>query len=195
MNKSLLALLLFFSSHSIFAQNIAGLNLPDSAQLAGQSLGLNGAGSRLMAGMFQVYVVALYLPESRHTPEEIFDEKMNKRLALHLLFNVSTRQLLDATHQLMEQNHSAAEMQGLASSWNAFSQLFDRQKDFNAGDQIMLDFETNKGCQVSVNGRIFGQISEQKFMRAFLKVWLGEHPAQANLKQQLLGVADKNVAH
>ncbi len=187
MIKLFLTLLLFSTSPSLFALTIAGVNIPDSAQVAGQSLSLNGAGTRLMAGMFNVYVVALYLPEPQHTPEAVFAETLNKRLVLHLLFNVRTQQLLDATQQLLSENHSALEIKALAASWNTFTQLFNQHTEMNSNDEIVLDFVSNQGCNVSLNGAFLGQISEQKFMRAILKVWLGEHPAQANLKQQLLG--------
>lgn len=194
MIKLFLTLLLFGTSPALFALTIAGVNVPDSAQVAGQSLRLNGAGTRLMAGIFKVYVVALYLPEPQHTPEAVFAEGQNKRLVLHLLFNVSTQQLLDATQQLLIENHSALEMKALSALWHTFAHLFKQRTEMNAGDEIVLDFVSNQGCQVSVNGQLVGQVSEQKFMRALLKVWLGEHPAQANLKQQLLGAEASNVA-
>jgi long-chain acyl-CoA synthetase len=41
---------------------------------------------------------------------------------------------------------------------------------------------------VSVNGKLIGHVSDVGFMRAFLKVWLGDKPAQADLKDRLMGL-------
>ena len=62
MKKILLGSLLCLLSLSASALEVAGVSVPEKVQSGEQSLMLNGAGSRLMAGMFHVYVMALYLP-------------------------------------------------------------------------------------------------------------------------------------
>jgi long-chain acyl-CoA synthetase len=46
-----------------------------------------------------------------------------------------------------------------------------------------------------MNGKQFGHIAEPGFMRAFLKVWLGDRPAQVDLKDRLLGLSAADVKH
>jgi hypothetical protein len=46
-----------------------------------------------------------------------------------------------------------------------------------------------------MNGKEFGHITDPGFMRAFLKVWLGDRPAQGELKDRLLGLTAANVKH
>jgi len=54
MQKILLASLLCLSSLSAFALNVVGVNVPEQAQSGEQSLVLNGAGAKKMAGIFNV---------------------------------------------------------------------------------------------------------------------------------------------
>jgi hypothetical protein len=52
---------------------------------------------------------------------------------------------------------------------------------------IALDW-TGGATRVSVDGRPAGEpIAGEDFYRALLRIWLGEHPVQDDIKQGLLG--------
>lgn len=188
MNKILLGVLLFIISMTASALDVAGVTVPEKVQVDGQQLVLNGAGSRLMARIFHVYVIALYLPEKKHAMEDVLTESVAKRLTLDFLFDGKSTQLLDATHKLLAENHSEEEFKKLDAGWKQFAAPFDTLTDIHKGDQFAFDYNPKTGMKISVNGKAIGQVSELGFMRAFLKVWLGEKPAQADLKDRLLGL-------
>lgn len=190
MKKIIAGILLCALSFTAAALEVAGVQVAEKAQVGEQSLVLNGAGSRLMAGLFHVYVIALYLPEKQHTIAEVLSEKMSKRVSLDFLFGVTSVQLLDATHKLMTQNLSADEMNKSAASWQAFSMLFNKIKDFAKGDQLVLEYQPAGGTRVLMNGKEIGRVAGDEFMPAFLMVWLGSRPVQADLKDKLLGLDD-----
>jgi hypothetical protein len=191
MKKILVGSLLCLFSLSASALNVVGVHVPDKVQAAEQSLVLNGAGSRFMAGVIDVYVIALYLPENKHTVAEILAEERSKNVTIWFLtplgVKVTSEQLLDATHKLMLENIGAEELKKLDSSWKQFSTFFDNIKEFKKEDRLSVDYLPAKGMRVSMNGKELGLVADAGFMRAFLMVWLGDKPAQADLKDRLLG--------
>ena len=54
--------------------------------------------------------------------------------------------------------------------------------------RLDLDWLPGNGLRLSVAGQVRGKLIEgEDFYRALLRVWLGEKPVQADLKQALLG--------
>jgi len=51
---------------------------------------------------------------------------------------------------------------------------------------------TARGVTVAVNGEPRGDVPDAAFARALLRVWLGDHPADAALRRPLLGHWDRN---
>jgi len=56
-----------------------------------------------------------------------------------------------------------------------------------AGDVILLDYQPAIGTQLTLNGTLRGTIPGRQLYTALLKIWLGEQPAQDDLKLKLLG--------
>jgi hypothetical protein len=54
------------------------------------------------------------------------------------------------------------------------------------GDVIDLDYLPEEGTRVLFNGGLQGHIEGADFYAALLKVWLGDTPADSNLKTALL---------
>jgi hypothetical protein len=192
MKRIFLLVLLAMLSLNARALEVAGVKVPEKMQSGGQSLVLNGAGSRFMAGVFHVYVIGLYLPEARHSVTEILAEEKNRNVTIWFLaplgVKVTSEQLLDATSKLMSENMAAEELKKLDASWKQFAALFGSVKEFKNGDQLSVDYQPGKGMRVSMNGKELGSIAGADFMRAFLLVWLGDQPAQLDLKGKLLGL-------
>ncbi len=55
------------------------------------------------------------------------------------------------------------------------------------GDVIRLDYLPGRGTTVTINNESRGSIEGEDFMRAWLRIWLGAHPADSGLKKGLLG--------
>lgn len=192
MKRVFVSALLVFLSWNANALEVVGVKVPEKMQSGEQALVLNGAGSRFMAGVIDVYVIALYLPENKHTVAEVLEEERSKNVTIWFLtplgVKVTSEQLLDATHKLMSENMSAEELTKLDSSWKKFAAFFDNIKEFKKEDQLSLDYQPNKEMRVSMNGKEIGRVAGADFMRAFLLVWLGPQPAQDDLKGKLLGL-------
>lgn len=170
------------------AQEVSAVQRPNKTQFSEPSWVLNGVGSRVMAGIFHVYEIALYLPHEHSAVSEILDEDLPKRVALTFNVDVKSAQLLEVTYKVMSENHTVEELRKAEAGWQEFSTLFSGVNEIHRNDQIRLDFANASGTQVSLNGRDLGRVNDRGFMRAFLKIWLGERPVQANLKEKLLGL-------
>jgi hypothetical protein len=195
MKKILLGCLLCLFSVSTFAIEVAGVDFPEKIQVDEQMLVLNGGGAKVMAAIFRVYVIALYLPEKNHSIDAILSESVSKRLILSFMYDGKSAQLLNATQILLSENHTQEEFKKLDAGWKEFAAPFDILKDIKKDDRLAFDYNQKSGIKMSMNGKEFGHITDPGFMRAFLKVWLGDRPAQVDLKDRLLGLSAADVKH
>jgi hypothetical protein len=181
-----LALLLFAgSSHS--AVEVAGVTFNEKAKIGPTEGVLNGAGMRNKF-FFTVYAVALYLPEKKTSSAEVLASKGAKRLHVVTLRDVSAEQLADALVKGIEHNAVDNELESLSARVAELRATMLSIKDVPKGSTIMIDWLPDSGTRLLFNDKPVGRnILGEDFYRAVLKVWLGEHPAQDNLKDAMLG--------
>ncbi|MCP5276944.1 MAG: chalcone isomerase family protein [Thiobacillus sp.] len=165
---------------------VAGVPLTDQVSVAGQKLLLNGAGLRRIL-FLKVYVAALYLPERRHEPRAILDRDIPRSLRVTLLRDLSTDQNIEALKGGLVANNNAAEMEAIQAELAQFLGYLKGVHEVTAGTVIHLDYVPGEGTRVGVNGRPLGSVPGRAFNRALLRIWLGEDPIQASLKDALLG--------
>lgn len=183
--KLIFSLLIFTITSCANALEIKGVKVDETAQVGSSPLVLNGAGVRTKL-MFKIYVGALYLTQKQTNASAVINDPGNKRLTMHFIRELSAEKLLHAINEGFEDNNSAAEMAAINTQMKAFHQLMTSAKELIDGDVIVLDL-TNAGTQVSLNGKILGNIEGMAFNQALLRVWLGENPGDASLKKAMLG--------
>jgi len=184
--RKLISILLLCVTTQSYALDVAGVKLDDRVQLDTHQLLLSGAGIRTKY-FFKVYVGALYLGEKLHTSAAVLADSGAKRMSFHMLRGVSGKQMLDAINEAIPPNHSAEEMKVLDARMTEFSRMFASVSEVKKGDVITFDYLPGIGTRVTVAGVDKGRIEGADFYRALLKVWVGEKPAQEDLKQSLLG--------
>jgi hypothetical protein len=173
---------LFLIAFSSFAAEVAGVKIPDTDQ----QLVLNGAGLRKRA-FFQVYVIGLYLPEKKGAAADAIGAAGSKRIAIHMVRDVGADQFGDALTDGMKDNVGEAEMKVLEPRVKQLQAIMASMKEAKIGMRITMDW-TPGGTVVTIDGKPAGQpIPGEDFYRALLKIWLGEHPVQPDLKKALLG--------
>jgi Chalcone isomerase-like len=184
--KILVAISLFCISLQASALELAGVKVDDSAKVGNATLRLNGAGIRTKF-FFKVYVGALYLNEKTHDAGKVLDESGAKRVAMIMLRGLSSKRLLKAFNEGMDANNSPAELAALDARIRDFSDIFRTTDEVKEGDLITLDYLPGEGTRVSINGTEKGRVTGAKFFRALLRVWLGDHPVDGDLKEGMLG--------
>ena len=168
------------------AAEVAGVRLDDKMHVSGHDLVLNGAGLRKRL-VFQVYAIGLYLPHKTADAAALLKMPGVKRIAMYMLRDVPADQFSDALADGIRENHSEAEVKALLPRLGQLVTVMAEVKEAKVGMLIKLDW-TGSGTQVLVDGKPVGKpIAGEDFYRALLRIWLGEHPVQEDLKKALLG--------
>jgi hypothetical protein len=169
---------------------VSGIRYEDSAQLAGSTLQLNGAGTRYK-GPFKVYTAGLYLGRRAATPEAILADGGAKRVAVTMLREIDATELGKLFVRGVEDNMDKAAMSRLIPGLMRMSQIFSDHKRLQPGDHFTIDWVPGTGTVISVRGVPQGApFKEPEFFNALLRIWLGPVPADWKLKDGLLGKSD-----
>lgn len=170
------------------AAELEGIKLPDSARVTDGdvALVLNGAGVRTRF-LFRVYVGALYVQKKNSIANAVISDAGAKRIALYMLRELSAAQFVSALEDGLKNNHGAEELAKLDAPVKQLRAIFDAVKTAKAGDVILIDYVPGSGTRITVNGGVKGVIAGEEFNRALLRIWLGENPADQDLKKGMLG--------
>lgn len=182
---ALCASLALASAHA--AVEVAGVKFDDHSQIAGQTLQLNGAGLRTKF-VFKVYAMGLYLPARAKGAQAVLASDGPRRIDIVTLRDLSAEQFADALTDGLKKNLSEAEQQALKADSDAFRAALLALKEAKEGTRIQIDFVPGGGTRLVVNGTPKGgPIGGIEFANALLRVWIGDAPAQGDLKQALIG--------
>ena len=167
------------------AADVAGVKIEDKVQVGGQELVLNGAGLRTKF-FIKVYVGALYAAQKATAPAALIDSPAPRRMLLRMLRDMEAETFHNALDEGLRNNLTPVEMTELKPQSDQLATLMKGIGAVKEGDSIVIDFG-GTGVEVGLNGKSRGRIEGPAFARALLRVWLGEHPADAALKKGLLG--------
>jgi len=177
------------ASNIALARQLDDVALHDNVTLPGTetSLQLNGMGYRTKF-VFDVYVGALYT-ESRVRSRDAAQALTGpKRIVMHMVYDeVSKEKMASAWNEGFEENNSEEALKGLQSRLATFINFF---PDLKKDDIVLLDYIPGNGTHVTINGNEKGEIKGADFFTALLDVWLGDEPADDDLKEAMLGGDD-----
>lgn len=171
---------------SAFAAEIEGVNLPDTVQVAGANLSLNGAGVRKRV-FFRIYVGALYLQRKQAGVDAVLADAGPKRVAMHLLRDLTAEQLFSALKEGLAANHTPEQVAKMEPQVKQLEGVFNAVKTAKTGDVILLDYLPGAGTRIIVNRDEKGTIAGEEFYRGLLRIWLGRDPVDESLKKAMLG--------
>ena len=178
------AVMLFcFSISPLSAAEIGGATVPDQAVVEGKTLKLNGAGIRSKF-FIDIYIGALYLPQVTASAEAAIRGELPKRVSMHILYDkVDRDKLVDGWVTGFEKNQNKAALAALSVRLNEFSAMF---TDTRQGEVLAFDFLADGSTVVWLRGEAAGRIAGADFQQALLSVWLGDRPADRDLKEAML---------
>ena len=171
------------------ATEVGGVKYEASAQLGSAKLVLNGAGVRYKA-IFKVYTAGLYMGTKVGTPDEVYAAPGPKRLHVVMLRDIDANELGKLFTRGMQDNAPREEFSKSIAGTLRMSDIFSAKKKLAAGESFYIDWMPGTGTTVVINGKAAGEpIKEPEFFTALMKIWLGKSPADAQLKNALLGKA------
>ncbi len=183
-----------FGAPAAAAAEIAGVKLQDNIQLDGRTLRLNGAALRRW-GPARLYVIGLYLDAERQPATPVLAapvalEQLTgaKRISLTLLRDLTARQLGDALHEGIRDNHSSTEFNRLLPRMERLTRVMNEVGSARSGSRLHIDFLPAEGTRVALDDRYKGEAIEgDDFYLAIMRIWLGSRPPDPALKEALLG--------
>lgn len=169
------------------AAEVDGMNLEPSVRVADATLTLNGAGLRKKV-FFKVYVMGLYVVRKTSDPAQLIAEPGPKRVSIRMLRDVGADTFTGALREGIRDNHAEAQAQALEPRIGQLAAVMNEVGEAKKGMNISLDWIPGEGTVVVIDGTARGKpIAGEDFYRALLRIWLGEHPVQDDLKKAVLG--------
>ncbi|HLS55786.1 MAG TPA: chalcone isomerase family protein [Zeimonas sp.] len=168
------------------AAEVEGIGVDDAVELDGARLQLNGAGMRTVY-IVKAYVAALYVPRRSPSPEELLAQKGPRRLSLTMLADLSAEWFTQRFVTAIRDNHREAELAKLAPHVERLIDTMLTLGQTRKGERIDIDFVSG-ATRVSVDGHALGPaIPGEELFNAILRIFVGEHPIDDDLKQAMLG--------
>ncbi len=186
MRKTAISLVIFLiaaaSISNLNASSLAGVTLPDTAQVGGKTLMLNGLGIRTKY-MVKVYVAGLYLEQKSSDPNAIIKSDTPKQIVMKFLHGASKSQMTDAFDESFSNNTPEAKKTMKAD----IDRLLGALDTVKTGDQMVFTYVPGTGTSLAINGQDKVTIAGPAFAQVLLSVWLGPKPPNADLKKGMLG--------
>ena len=181
------ALFMCLASSVAQAIEFEGVEFPDTVTLEGSKtpLQLNGIGFRTKF-IFDVYIGALYTDTKVDSREAAQALKGPSRIHMHFVYSEVTKEkLINGWNDGFENNNSDEVLKTLSQRITKFNKMF---STVVKGDVVLLDYVPGMGTKVTIHGIEKGVVEGEDFHAALLDIWLGEEPADDDLKESLLGL-------
>jgi hypothetical protein len=171
------------------AAELDGVTLPSKVKVPdGPELVLNGAGVRVDK-VLKLYVAGLYLPGRIRDAEAILRAHKPSRLHLHLLHDMKAEQLNSSIKQALNETLTPEQRSPLEARLDQLTAIFDQQKVLTKGTQVVIDYLPQRGTAVRINDEVRGHIAGPDFNEALLRMWIGDHPRDPQLRRAMLGIS------
>lgn len=175
------AMFVMASTLSLHAGSLAGVTMPDTVQVGGTTLALNGMGLRTKF-MVKVYVAGLYLDQKSSDASGILQADAPKRIVMHFLHGASKSQIANAFDDSFNDNAPDAR-KVVKDEINQFLGVLEPLKE---GDEMVFTYVPGKGTICTINGKEKLTIAGKAFGPVLFSVWLGPKPPNADLKKGIL---------
>lgn len=166
---------------------IQGFRFDPTARVAGSDLLLNGVGVRRRF-FIPIYVAGLYVPQRSSDPAELLAQRGPRRMDLRFARDVEAELFMTSLAAGMAKHFAPDQLERWRPQIDALNTVIRTMVLARRGDQISWDYTPQDGGRVVQNSiaRI-PSVAGEDFYNAVLRVWLGEFPADADLKRGLLG--------
>ncbi|MDX1653215.1 MAG: chalcone isomerase family protein [Brumimicrobium sp.] len=181
--SALFTLMLILPSNSQAQERtVAGVSFPVKMKINDEIVVYNGGGLREKY-FFDLYVCALYLKEQSMDAKKIINANEEMSIRLKIVSDKVTRDKFVET--VKEGFGTASEGKATDQEIKNFMDFF--KGEFKIGDDIILIYKPNAGIVVYKNGKELGTQKGLEFKKALFSIWLGDTPADKNLKKAMLG--------
>lgn len=159
---------------------------PRGIEVGGVTLQLNGAGTRYRFA-FKVYDMALYTTKKVATPAALLALPGPKRLQFVALRELPGTDLGRLFLRGMSDNATVEQMNRHGTATTRLIDVFSGRPKMLPGEAFAMEFEPGKGTTFYIQGKPQGApVGDDEFFNLVLRIWFGESPADALLRDALL---------
>jgi hypothetical protein len=179
----LLAVVLVVSTTPVSAAALDGVTMPDSEDIRGVHLVLNGMGLRTYSFLrIHIYVAGLYLARPSSDATTVLQSHEPKELRFAFLRTVDAARARESWRDSFDRSCRA----GCPVSQEQIQLFLTRIPGVHEGDTSRLIFADGT-LEIFINNRFLGRIADPDFSALVLATFLGPRPVSEGLKQGLLG--------
>lgn len=161
---------------------IEGVEFRDRLSVDSAELVLHRVGLLRYRIFFKGYVAALYLGEGV-SPDRVLED-VPKRLELEYFWSIRGASFAEAGDEILERNVSAETLEAIRGRVERLNAAY---RDVKPGDRYALTYLPGRGTELAHNGDPIVTIEGADFASAYFRIWLGETPIDAPLRDELLG--------
>lgn len=163
------------------AASLAGVTLPDAANVGSARVTLNGVGLREKL-FLDIYVGGLYLTHPTKDAAAAIAADEPKRVVMHFIYSKVTKEQMVETF-----NEGFGGQPGVAAEKANIDKLIGLvPAQVVAGDELSFDYAPGKGTSLLLNGQTLGTIPGSAFMKLVWGIYLGPHPPTEDLKRGMM---------
>lgn len=183
MKNLLILVVLLLLTAKAQALEVAGVSIPETTSIGSHVLKLNGYGIRKKF-FISVYVGSLYTGRPVSSLSAALDDPGDKLIRMVFVHKkVGRDKIVEAFAEGFVRN--TPELSGTSEA-RQFLAFF--RNDFISGDTVDLELGKSGRVEVRHNDRVLGTLESLPLARGILAIYLGEHPADDDLKRGMLGL-------
>ncbi|MDF1672070.1 MAG: chalcone isomerase family protein [Vicingaceae bacterium] len=186
--KKLLFILtiILISIPNVYSQKTFGdVTIPKKMMVGKTVLQLNGAGVREKMWI-DLYVCGLFVKTKTTNAQNIIDSKEHCAIKIQIVSSlITSKKMSDAVEDGFK-NSLGKPTKEMRVKIDKFKSFF-AESEIEDGDIYDIIYIPSKGVVVFKNGKIQPIIEGYEFKKALFAIWLGDKPADDDLKDDLLG--------
>jgi len=176
-----LSLLLSLSAPAAGAE-LEGVRFAERHRVEDITLHLSCVGLLRYKIFIKAYVAGLYLGDGVTAAGVLGD--VPKRLELSYFWSIDGADIASAGDEILARNVDPPTLETLRPRLRQLNQWY---RDIKPGDRYALTYLPGRGTELALNGQRIGVIDGADFAAAYFRIWLGDDPIDASLRDQLLG--------
>lgn len=182
--KGFILTIAFLISTSVLCAELDGVTHPDSVELAGKNLVLNGIATRKATWIkVKVYVGAFYMEKKSSDYNSFLKDTSPKKIVMTFVRDVDAKDLIDGWREAFDNALPKEKHPALKERMEKFYTYF---KDVKKKETMEFNFLAD-GVESTIAGVKKDKISGQDFSSALLSVWF-INAKDEGLKEGLLGL-------
>lgn len=184
--KRLLILLTLIICHQVlFAQReVSGIIPAKKITIGNEDLNFNGVGLREKF-FLDLYVGALYLKKPSSKAADIIKADESMAITLDIVSGfISSEKMIDAIKEGFDKSTNGNPAP-LKEKIKSFQDSF--KEEIIKGDHYVIAYLKDSGIEIYKNGKKLKTIEGLEFKKALFGIWLGDEPADEDLREGMLG--------